>query len=276
MGLLDDGAGERNANEERSNGSRNLHSLGQTSNQKHGAESREEDDLVGLMREEAAQPVAVANGDEEHDENGRTSDGNRNENFGGAAPGDQYGNQWKIEGHHEIFEDKDGEHGWGFRATHAIQLREHPGDDAGGGNEGDAAEQDRRQWFPTEQESGDEARRKVEQEVDRRSRKTAAQILLQFFAGVFEAEHEEQQKDADFGAYLNEVFGKIERSETSVAESEPGDQIEGNGGESPAAGESAEEGETDGGGAQLDEHAGEVMDGWGQDDSSKRAGDNRR
>ena len=188
----------------------------------------------------------------------------------GPPPAIRTATSWKIDGHHEIFEDKDGEHGWGFRATHAIQLREHPGDNAGGRDEGDAAEQDRRKWFPTEKESGDEARRKVEQEVDRRSRKTAAQILLQFFAGVFEAEHEEQQKDADFGAYLNEVFGKIEWSETSVAKSEPGDQIEGNGGESPAAGKPAEEGETNGGGAQLDEHTGEVMDGWGQDNSSKK------
>ena len=194
----------------------------------------------------------------------------------GAAPGDQDGNQWKIDGHHDIFEDKDGEHGWGFRATHPIQLREHASDDTGGRDESDAAEKDRRKWFPTEQESGDEARRKVEQEVDRRCRKTAAQILLQFLAGVFEAEHEEQQKDANFGADLNEVFGKIEWRETSVAESEPGDQIEGNGGESPAAGKPAEEGETNGGGAQLDKHTGEVMDGWGQDNSSKRAGENWR
>jgi hypothetical protein len=100
----------------------------------------------------------------------------------------------------------------------AAHLRENAGDDAGRGDEGDAAQEYGGQGLKTEEQAGDEAGGEIEEEVDGRAGQAAAQILLELLTRVFEAEHEEQKEDADLRANLDEALCQVEGSQAAIAE----------------------------------------------------------
>jgi len=70
-------------------------------------------------------------------------------------------------------------------------------------------------------------------------------------AGVLKAKHEEEKQNADFGAKFDELLGEIEGKEAAVAECQPSEEIEGDGGEAQASSQACEHGQADGDAAQL-------------------------
>src|SRR6185437_449179 len=100
-------------------------------------------------------------------------------------------------------------HGRRFRIRQPPQLGEHFGDYAGRRYIRHAAEQYGRQRLPAEQESSDDARREIEDEIEDARRKSSAKIPLQLFAGIFETKHEQKEKHANLGSNVDEVLGQI-------------------------------------------------------------------
>ncbi len=66
--------------------------------------------------------------------------------------------------------------------------------------------------------------------------------MTELVAGVFQAEHEQEEDDADLRADVDELFGAFEREKAAVAEGESAEEIEGDGGEAESVGESGEKG----------------------------------
>ena len=80
-------------------------------------------------------------------------------------------------------------------------------------------------------------------------------MLRYFLLREFQSQHEEKQENSQIRAALNETMAQIERGQAAVAEREAGQQIERRRRETPAAGDSRQEGQADYGGAELDEPA---------------------
>jgi len=70
-------------------------------------------------------------------------------------------------------------------------------------------------------------------------------------AGVLKAKHEEEKQNAEFCTKFDELLGKIEGKEAAIAECQPSEKIQGNGGESQASSQACEHGQADGDAAQL-------------------------
>lgn len=143
-----------------------------------------------------------------------------------------------------------------------MEFRQHPGDDARGRNEGDAAQQYGRKDSPAEEKTANQPRRKVEQKVDGAGGQAAAKILAKLRAGVFQPQHEQEQEHADLGTNLDEVFGELQRRQATVAKRKSGEQVERYGRKSPAAGEARENSQPDSCRAKLDEDLSKVV--WGK------------
>ena len=185
--------------------------LSNSSNKQDSAEDAEENHFVGLMGYERAERVTIACGDEEDDEYGRASDADRDEDLLRTTTDEENCDQWKVDGHHEVFENEDREDGGCLGSVHALELSEEASDDAGGCDKRDAAKKDRCQRRPAEQHSGEEAGREVEEEIDCGTRDSLAEASGEVFAGILETEHEEQKENADLCSELNEVLGQVKR-----------------------------------------------------------------
>ena len=239
--MLADGSGDGDSDEKGSDGSGDLEVLSDSSDEKDGAENAEEHDFIGLMSDQRAEGVAVTSGDEEDDEYGCAGDADGDEDLLRATTDQKNCNQREVNGHHEVFEHKDGEDCRRFWRLHALEFGEKAGNDAGGCDEGDAAEEDGGQRRPAEKKSGEKTWREVKKEVDCRARGSHAKSFGEVLTGVLEAEHEEEQEHADFGTELDKPLGEVEREQPAISEGEAGQQVERDCRETKATGEPGEE-----------------------------------
>lgn len=138
---------------------------------------------------------------------------------------EQHRDDGQEDGHRQVFEDEYAQHRRGLGPGAA----EEPGDDARRRDVRDAAEDDRRQYVPAEQEPGGQTRGEVQQQVGGPGRQPGPQVPGQVVAGVFEAEEEQQQDDADLPADGDERLGQGERDQPAGAEGQPAEQVQGYG-----------------------------------------------
>jgi hypothetical protein len=83
----------------------------------------------------------------------------------------------------------------------------------------------------------------------------------EFGGAVLQAEQEEQQDDADFGAGGGELLAGVEREDAAVAEGESGQEVEGYGGEAHSSCEASQQSQGEDDGPEFDEHGGGVVHG---------------
>ena len=81
----------------------------------------------------------------------------------------------------------------------------------------------------------------VERGVDETGGVLGLEVGDQIAGRVLQAEHQQQQDDADLGADGDELLARAQRQQPALAEGEPGQQIERDRGEPEAAGEPAEQ-----------------------------------
>ena len=95
-----------------------------------------------------------------------------------------------------------------------------------------------------------------------------AQVADQLAGRVLQAEHDQQQDDADLGADLDELLARRERDQAAVPEGQPGEQVERDGREADPAADAAEHAEGEEQRADLDEqdrrtvHCGPIRVPW--------------
>jgi hypothetical protein len=70
--------------------------------------------------------------------------------------------------------------------------------------------------------------------------------LCELITGVFEPEHEEQEKDANFCSKLDKAFGKVQRRDAAIPKCQSREEKEGDCGQPPAPGQAGEHGQADG------------------------------
>src|SRR5207253_11296191 len=100
------------------------------------------------------------------------------------------------------------------------------------------------------------------------------QAMAQLIGGVLQAEGEQQEQHPDLGHEPDELGADVERRDAPFADRQPGQQIEGDGRDPEAAGQSGQGGEDERHGPDLDERPGGVGPGGsehGQDASKARS-----
>ncbi len=112
--------------------------------------------------------------------------------------------------------------------------------------------------------------RKLSAKSARPEGQSRPQARPQLLARVLQAEHEQQQDDADLRADVHEPLTDVERQQPAVAKGEPRQQIERDRRESPPAGEPRQHRQTDDRRAQLDEDPRDVGRGGGEGDQHGR------
>jgi len=78
-------------------------------------------------------------------------------------------------------------------------------------------------------------------------------------AGVFEAKHEQEEKDADLRAEADEVLADVQMHNSAVAKCESGKEEERDRGESQAMGDARKHGKSNRDTAQLNEQASVIV-----------------
>src|SRR5690606_17852045 len=101
----------------------------------------------------------------------------------------------------------------------------------------DATEEKRVDGTETQYHAGPEADAEVDHQIEQPGRCTRTQVDDQFPRSVFEAQHEQEEDDAQVGPGLDEVLGGDELEKTGVAEGEAAEQVKGDGAESDPGGQ---------------------------------------
>ncbi|GAA3210906.1 hypothetical protein GCM10020256_09360 [Streptomyces thermocoprophilus] len=207
---LGDLTGQGDADEEGADGGGDLEFLGEAGDEQGEAEDDQQQHLGVVGGDGAADDASVAQGDVEDTtdraEGDQQGDGTARE----ADACEQGGEDRQVEGHGEVLDDEDTEHDGGFAVAEPAQVAEDLGDDAGGGDPGDAGERDGGHRAPAEQQRGDGSGYGVEEEVDRAGRVLRLEVGDEFGGAVFEAEQEQQEDDADLGAGRGELLAGLE------------------------------------------------------------------
>lgn len=95
-----------------------------------------------------------------------------------------------------------------------------------------------------EQESDDEARSEVQNEVDGSGDDSRFQTGAELFAGVFQPEHEQQEENADLRANPVELFTYFKGRNAALAKCESSYEIKRNGGDAIALRKSSQNGQS--------------------------------
>ena len=194
--------------------------------------------------------------DEEHGSAGGQGGDEGQAPGGQPDPGQQCGENRQVDGHGQVFEHEDAEDDRSLAVADPPQVTEYLGDDAGGGDPGDPGEGDGRDRSPAEQECRCGPGQRVEDEVDGAGRVLRLQVGDQVGCGVLQAQHEQQQDDADLGAGRDELLARAQWQQAAVAEGQPRQQVEGNWGLPVPAGDAAKQAQGEDDGAEFGERRG--------------------
>ena len=96
----------------------------------------------------------------------------------------------------------------------------------------------------------------VQGEVDQTGRVLGLEVGDEVAGGVLQAEHQQQQDDADLGADRDELLAGAQRQQAALTEGEPGQQVEGYRGELEAPGDPAEQPQAEDDRTELDQEDG--------------------
>jgi hypothetical protein len=115
-----------------------------------------------------------------------TSSAHRGQPADEAHARQQRGEDRQVDGHREVFEDQDRQDHRRFPVAEPAQVAEHLGDDARGGDVGDAGHRQRSDRAPAQHERHDRSGSGVEHDVDQPGHPGAAQSGDQFARGVLQ------------------------------------------------------------------------------------------
>jgi len=77
---------------------------------------------------------------------------------------------------------------WTFGPSYATtRLGRHLGNDSGGGNVGCAAQQHCGEWLPTQEQSGNQPRRKIQRQIHNPAWQSGTQLVFQLVGGVLQS-----------------------------------------------------------------------------------------
>jgi hypothetical protein len=85
-----------------------------------------------------------------------------------------------------------------------------------------------------QEESRDEPGSEVQSEVDGSGCDSRLQAAAELFSCIFQAEHKQQQQDADFGTNPGELLAYMQGCEAAFPKGEPGQKVEWNRGDAIA------------------------------------------
>ena len=202
--------------------------------------------------------VAPAQCDRQDHGDGGERDGDGQDGVARAATGDQGADDGQIDGHRQVFDDEQVQDRGRLPVAEPVEIGEHLGHDAGRADPAHAAEERGRGGLPPEDEADDEARREVRDRVDHAGNRARAQPVTQLVGAVLEAEREQEEQHADLAGEMDEVGADVERCDPALADGEPGEQVEGDGGDAEPTGQPREHREHERDGADLDEGKGRI------------------
>jgi len=217
-------------------------------------EDDQQQDLVARAEHQPAERLAVPQGHQQHQRHGGERDPDR-QRAGQQPPAEQQpGDQRQVGGHGEVLDDQDRQHHRGLAVADPLQLPEDLGDDARGGDVGHPAQHHRGQRRPAEQQPGGQPGGEVQAQVDQAGRGAGAQAGGELARRVLQAQQEQQQDHPDVGADLDELVGGDQRQQAALAEGEPGEQVQGDGGQAEPTGQATEDAEPQDHPAELQQH----------------------
>jgi len=118
--------------------------------------------------------VAPSEGDAEDEGDRGEGDGDGEGGVGGAAPDDEGAGDGEVDGHGQVLDDEQVQDCGGLSVAEAVEVGEDLGDDPGGADPADTAEQQGRCGFPAEEQADEEGRGEVGGGVDDAWRQSGA------------------------------------------------------------------------------------------------------
>src|SRR5690606_31534752 len=251
---LGDLLGQRDADEEGADGGRDLEVLLDARDQQRQPQHDQRQHLGVVGRDGAADDPPVAQGDVEDGADGAQGDQQGEAAAREAHPGQQGGEDRQVDGHGEVLEDQHAEDHGGFPVADPAEIAEHLGDDARGRDPRHAGQGNGTHRAPAEQQGGDGAGRGVQDEVDRAGGVLRLEGGDEVGGAVLQAQHEQQQDDADLRTGGDELLTGLQGQDAAVAEGQSGEQVQGYGRETDPSGEAAQQAEGEDDRAEFDEH----------------------
>ena len=215
--------------------------------------------LVVVGGQEPAEPVALPLGGQQRQPDGARRQRDARRRRRRPAAGERDGQQREEQRHRQVLEDQHRQHRRGLPVGQPPQVAEQPGDDARRGDPGDPGQGERALPRQTEQQSRDEARWRVEQQVHQTRGAVVAQRREQLPGGELQAEGEQQQDDADLRGGLDERLRRRQRGDPALAERQRGQQHEGHRRQAQPAGQQTDERQAEEQQAQFEQQLGDVL-----------------
>ncbi len=252
-GLVGELARQGDADQERADRGRHLQLLGHARHQQGEAHHLQQQHLgVGAGHERLDEPAVAQRDQQDHADGGqRDRDGDRAAQE--ADAGQDRGEDRQVQRHREVFEDQQRQHHGGLAVADPPEVGQHLGGDAGGGRVGDSGHGHGRDRAPAEHQGGDRPGGGVEHQVHQAAAGVAAQAGDQFVGVVLKAEGQQQQYDPEFGADRDEVLAGRQGQDAALAEREPGQQVQRDGGDSGTQRQRSEHAEREDDTAEFDE-----------------------
>ena len=106
--------------------------MGKASNEQREPQYTEQQGLRVSCAKQARQTIAVSKCQIQNNDHGDEGDRESNAALHNAGPNHQHGEHWKVEGHHEVLNDKNGQNRGGFAVSEAPEIAQNLRDYAGG------------------------------------------------------------------------------------------------------------------------------------------------